>query len=252
LGDFAAAKSNFEQALRINQEISNRQGEAMTLMSIARIFARQGEYSKSKLYNQQCLEIFREIDDRPGETEGLSFLSLLCHQLGEDQAALEHSQLALEITHELGDRNSQAYLQTYLGHALVGLDRLAEAEEAYRQAIVLRGDFGQPHMAMEPLAGLARVSLAQNDLSQAQTYVAEILAFLEDNSLDGTDEPFRVYLTCYHVLHAGQDPRAKEILKTAYGLLQEQAVRISEGELRRSFLENIVAHREILNEWTQG
>ena len=252
LGDFAAAESHYEQALGIKQEISDRQGEAMTLMSIARIFAKQGNYSKGKPYYQQGLDLFREIGDRQGETEGLSSLSLLCHQLGEDEAALEHSQLALDITQELGDSNSQAYHPTYLGHALVGLDRLAEAAEAYRQAMVLRREFGQPHMVMEPLAGLARVSLAQTDLSQAQTHVEEILGFLEDNTLDGTDEPFRVYLTCYRVLHANHDPRAKEILNTAHGLLQEQAARISDKELRRSFLENVAAHREIRSEWSKS
>jgi tetratricopeptide (TPR) repeat protein len=251
-GDYAAAESYYEQALEIKKEISDRSGEALTLMNIARIFAKQGEYRKSKPYYQQCLDLFRQIEDKQCEIEGLSFLSLLWHQMGEEEAALEHSQLALDIAQELGDRNSQAYPLTYLGHALVGLDHLAEAAEAYQQAMVLRREFGQPHMAMEPLAGLARVSLAQNDLAQAQTHIEEILSFLEDNTLDGTEEPFLVYLTCYRVLNANRDPRAQEILTTAYGLLQEQAVRISDEELRRSFLENVAAHREILSEWAKG
>jgi len=252
LGDYTSAGSHYQQALVIKQEIGDRSGEGLTLMNMAKIFAKQGDYNESKPYYQQSLEVFRQIEDKQGEVEGLSYLSLLYHQLGEDEAALEHSQLALDISQELGDRNSRAYPLTFLGHANMGLDRFAEAEEAYRKAMALRREFGQPHMAIESLAGLARVSLARNDLSQALTYVEEILGFLEDHTLDGTEEPFRVNLTCYRVLQAKQDPRAQEILNTTHGLLQEQANRLSDEELRRSFLDNVTAHREILDEWTKA
>jgi tetratricopeptide (TPR) repeat protein len=248
-GDYAAARSYYERALGIRREISDLSGEALTLMNIGRVLAKQGDYRKSRPHYQQCLDLFRQIEDKQHEAEALSFLGLLCHQLGEDEAALEHGQLALDITQQLGDRNTQAYALTYLGHALVGLDRLAEAANAYRQAMILRREFGQPHMAMEPLAGLARISLARNDLARAQTQVEEILDFLKDSTLDGTDEPFRVYLACYRVLRANQDPRAQVLLTTAHSLLQDQAVTIEDEALRRLFLENVAAHREIVREF---
>jgi hypothetical protein len=83
-------------------------------------------------------------------------------------------------------------------------------------------------------------------LAQAQAQVEEILSYLEDGTLDGTDEPFQVYLTCYRVLCAGRDPRAGGVLVAAHRLLQERAARIEDEELRQSFLENVVAHREII------
>jgi hypothetical protein len=45
------------------------------------------------------------------------------------------------------------------------------------------------------------------------------------------------------------DPRAQDILRAAYHLLQEWAARISDEEMRRSFLENVAAHREIIEAW---
>jgi hypothetical protein len=105
---------------------------------------------------------------------------------------------------------------------------------------------------MEPLAGLARVCLAQGDLTQAQAHVEEILSYLESHGLDDAEEPFRVYLTCYRFLDANQDPRAQETLSTAYNLLQEQASRIEDEEMRRLLLENVPAHREILSEVAKG
>jgi adenylate cyclase len=251
LGNYTRAGACHEQAMRLQREVGDLHGEAKSLTSLARIFAKQGDSGRGRAYYQHCLDIFREIGDRQGEAVALSFLSLLCHQLGENEVALKHSQLALDIAQQLGERNTQAYPLTYLGHAFVSLDRLTEAAEAYREALLLRREFGQPHMAMEPLAGLARVSLAQNDLAQAQVHVEQILGFLEENTLDGTEEPFRVYLTCYRVLHANQDPRAQVLLTTAHNLLQDQAAKIEDEGMRRSFLGSVPAHREIVREFAR-
>ncbi len=102
---------------------------------------------------------------------------------------------------------------------------------------------------MEPLAGLARVALAQGVLAQAQAHVEQILTHLEAGNLDGTLEPDRVYLTCYQVLRATEDRRAQELLNRAYHELQDRAAKIDDESLRCSFLENVADRREIRAEW---
>lgn len=82
------------------------------------------------------------------------------------------------------------------------------------------------------------------DLHRAK--VEEIQGYLETETLEGTGDPFWVYLTCYRVLRACQDPRAPEILAAAHTLLQERAARIGDQDLRRSFLGSVPAHREIM------
>ena len=62
-------------------------------------------------------------------------------------------------------------------------------------------------------------------------------------------EPFQVYLTCYRILQANHDHRAPQILATAHQLLQERVAKISAEELRRSFLEKLVSHQEIVSEF---
>ena len=70
---------------------------------------------------------------------------------------------------------------------------------------------------------MARVCLIQENPSEAQALVEEILGLLESHTLEGTEEPIRVYLTCYRVLMANQNPRAKELLNTAFRLVQGRA-----------------------------
>ena len=177
---------------------------------------------------------------------------LLFHHLGDDEAARHHCEQALLVGQGISGTVNAGPL-TVLGHALLGLGQPGEAADAYRQALALRRELDQPHLATEALAGLARVSLVQGNLHHAQAQVEEVLSHLETKTpstgsgygLEGTDEPFRVYLTCYRVLRVNQDPRAQEILTTAHRLLQERAAKISDEKLRRSFLENVAAHREI-------
>jgi tetratricopeptide (TPR) repeat protein len=188
---------------------------------------------------------------RPQEGDVLVNLGLLYHHLGESQPAREYCQRALEISHELGVRDIEAFAVTHLGHVLVGLDKTTEATDAYQQGMTLRRGLGQPHMAMEPLAGLARIRLIQMNPGEAHAFVDEILDFLENHTLDGTEEPIRVYLTCYRVLIANQDKRAKKVLSTAYSLVQERAAKMTEEEMRRSYLENVAANREIVQEFSK-
>jgi len=104
---------------------------------------------------------------------------------------------------------------------------------------------GHPHEATEAQAGLARVCLAGGDPVRAMGHVEDILAYLESGTLEGTQQPLLVYLSCYRVLQAVDDPRVKKVLDEAYHLLQDIAAKITDEDLRYSFLQNVPAHREI-------
>ena len=248
-GDYAGTRAYLNQALRIYREIGDRHGEGGTLSNLGEVSDTLGDYAGAMAYFEQALSIYREIGDRQVEGQVAAHLGLLSHHLGDNQAAREYSQQALLTAQDIGDRRIQGYALTYLGHALAGLGQLTEAADAYRHGLALRGELGQPKRAIETLAGLARVSLIQGDLGQARAQVEEILSHLETKTLEGTDEPFRVYLTCYRVQRANEDPRAREILHTAHRLLQERAAKIDDEELRRSFVENVAAHQDIVEEW---
>jgi adenylate cyclase len=252
LGDYAGAGAYLAQTLDIYREVGNRWGQGMALHNLGIVSHRLGDYARAGACYEQALDIHRDIGQRQGEAQGLSYQGLLSYHLGDYEAAREYSQQALLIAQDLGHRDTQGLAFTFLGHACAELGFLAEATDAYHQALTLRQEMDQPNLAMEPLAGLARVHLAQGDLAQAQAHVEEILSYLESHALDDAEEPFRVYLTCYRILDANQDPRAQETLSVAYNLLQEQASKIGDKDTRRLFLENVPAHREIMGEFARG
>jgi tetratricopeptide (TPR) repeat protein len=249
LGEYSSAATYCERCVRLGEEIGDRESTGNALNNLGLFSMHQGALQKARDLFSQALVIVREIGDRQNEASILSNIALLWHSSGNDVISHETGQLAAQISHELGDRSTEAEALTHIGHALSGLERLHEAAHAYRRGLAIRRELGEENMAMESLAGLARVAIAQGDVAQAQIWVEEILNHLTTGTLDGTYEPMRVYLTCYRVLEASGDARSEEVLATAHSLLQEQAAKIENKEMRRSFLENVPAHRELIEAW---
>ncbi len=218
----------------------------LELNNLGAVYYHLGRYELARRYYIDGLTLKRAIGDRPLEGLLLANLGLLTYLLGDHAAALAYSQEALAITQESGERDFQAYARLCMGHAYMGLGRLAEAATAYRQAVELRQTLTQSQQALEPLAGLAAVYLAAGDLPMALATIEQILPHLNAEALAGVVESIGIYLTCYRVLSANQDARAAAILNAGAQLLQERAARISDAESRQSYLENVVAHRALL------
>ncbi len=248
-GDYANADAYYKQALQISQAVGNRWGESNALGNLGVVRWALGDWSGAADYYERATQIKREIGDRHGENLIVGYQSLLFHYMGDDETAATYNQQSLSLAGELGDRRSQGYTLTFLGHILANQGQLAQAADAYRQAATLRRELGQHKLALEDMAGLAHVALLQGDLAQAQALVDEILVHLDAKIVQALQEPIRLYLVCYRVLRANRNPRAEEILRDAYEILQERASKIGDKGLRRSFLENVNTHREIIDEY---
>jgi len=253
-GEYDDARAYLRLALDISREIGARRYEGGVLYSLGSLYRHLGDYDEAMAHYEQSLQLQRETVHTRGEGNVLALLGALSHQLGDNKAAEEHCRQALLVGQDTTDRWVQAWALSGLGQALEGLDRLREAADAYQEALILRRSMREPHLATEPLAGLARMSLAQGDLPQARAYVEEILDYLETGKLVVVwgAEPGLVYLTCYRVLEANGDARAQGILREAHRFVQERAAKISDEGERRSYLENVAVHREIVNEYASG
>jgi tetratricopeptide (TPR) repeat protein len=230
----------------MRRAIGDRRGESITLGNLGNLLLYQGAYAQARGHYKQALRIQQEIGARNDEALSVGNLSLVYHYLGEDGTALEYSRQALQIAQETGELRTEGAMWMKLGHALAGLGSLDEAARAYQKSVSLRRQMGWTDVAMEPLAGLSRVALARGDLAQAQAHASQILDHLESGTLNGTIAPLEILLTCYRALDAARDPRARQVLDMAYGRLQDSAERVGDEGMKRSFLEVVPYHREIV------
>jgi tetratricopeptide (TPR) repeat protein len=170
--------------------------------------------------------------------------------IGDHQQALADAEQGSQLSEEFDIPTYRADAAVILGHARASLNQLADAATAYQQAVTWYMKLGNAPLASEPQAGLAELALAQGDPVRAQTLVEAILPVLDEHPCACVRTPFYAYLVCYRVLKANRDPRSITVLQTAQQRLQECASRIADDELRRSFLDNVATHRDLLRAGT--
>jgi hypothetical protein len=150
------------------------------------------------------------------------------------------------LAQKTSDPSGEAWAQLYLGHALSLQNELDLAQAAYRKSIAIRDKLDQPSLAMEPTAGLLETHLRLSDLDAAGREAEKILQHLANSAtLDGADEPLRVYYACYLFLKKKKDSRSRQILQTAKSLLEAQASKFNDQAARQRYIENIPWRRAI-------
>jgi hypothetical protein len=85
------------------------------------------------------------------------------------------------------------------------------------------------------------------DLKSATLEAEKITEYVIDTSstLEGTDEPLRVYYTCYRYLNSQKDLRAGQVLQTAKKLLDTQVSKFNNESDRDRYINNIPWRRAI-------
>jgi class 3 adenylate cyclase/tetratricopeptide (TPR) repeat protein len=247
LDEFGEAQAAYGRALAIRRDIGDRAGEGSTLNNLGLLLQTLGAYAEARVKLQASLEIWREIGSRPGEVVTMDNLGFVTRMLGDCEASQAYLSGALELERTLGARKAEGWTLNNLGSLHLALGDTARAEAYFLEALALRRGAGLKHYVAEDLAGLARVALAQGKLAEAVARIDELWPILEDKpALDGAEHPLVALVTCYRVLHAAGDPRAAPLLGTLHARLQERAAKITDDGLRRSFLESVPEHRELL------
>ncbi len=248
-GDYSDSRAQLEQSLDAFQQIGDRYGLAQALINYGKLFWLLGDRPKASEYINQALHICRQTGDRRSEGSATRFKGLIALHEGDRSTAKQYFHQALEINLEIGDRQTAFQTRSGLGRVLTNQGQYAEAIEILQE--ILAPSEGSPDSAPETRAWLACALLGQGNLPQAAAYIEILVETMETRVLTFLEEPFRLYLICYQVLQANQDPRAWNVLDKAYALLQEQAANIRDEELRKSFMENVPANRELVIEWNE-
>lgn len=248
-GDYLQARRHYEHCLEMYKTMGDRATIALTLNNLGAISTQLGDYTQAHRSFEEALEIRRRLGDRQMEGLILANLGLLMHLMNNHRQALAYCTQALEVSLEIGERDTEAYTRTCLAHAQLELGQVADAIANYELAVGMRKSAEQQTQMLEPLAGLARAYLRLREPKQALHYVEEILTQLDRDTYAGIVELIRIYLTCYRVLYLLEDPRAEELLHMGHATLQERAARIVDKDLRQLYLDNVVAHRELLTEY---
>ncbi|HMS00459.1 MAG TPA: tetratricopeptide repeat protein [Anaerolineales bacterium] len=247
LRDYIAARDYYNQAQRLAVELGDRFGEGVEKANIGWVNMLLGDYETARAELEGALSIAREVDHSYQEIYTLLNLSAVNEAQGNVEGSEQYAAQAMTLSLAKGDKSGEAWSYYYLGNALLGGGQLDEARSAFAQAVEMRTEQNQPSLAKESLAGLIRVALANHDHALAVQYANEVMEYLANGgTLDGAEEPLRIYLACFNALDTQHDPRCDDILAVARDLLHAQTARISVVSSRRRFIDNVPWRREIM------
>ena len=246
LGDYAMAKKYCEEALHAVQIMGDRKMEAATLNNLAGIHHVFGDLEQAHRLHERALRLFRQVGSRYGVVLSLGNLALTFFDLGAYQQAEEYARQALREQRAVKSLSGEAAEMTHLALALEALGELGEASRLHMEARQLREEIGQIALALENTAGLARIALQQGHLEEALDLANTLYHWIQTGDVGGAEHPFRLYLTVIDIfLAAGRHQEARQLVEEAVRRLEEQAGRISDPAVRRSFLEQVPLHRAI-------
>ncbi|MCJ7548878.1 MAG: tetratricopeptide repeat protein [Anaerolineae bacterium] len=246
-GDYSEALQLYQETLQIHRDTGNPGAQSTALNNPGGPFWELGKYSEAKNACEQAIRIFRENGNRQAEGETLANPGMLELRIGNPTAALAFVQQAIAASEQSSDPVNLSNALTYLGKIHVASQQLDDAGKAYRKALAIRQQVPHRGRTLEILAGLAGLTWLQQGAAQALGEIEPVFEALESiTALDGADDPYHVYWICYQILAANTDPRADDLLATARRRLLQQASQIPNPELRRSFLESVLIHRQIL------
>jgi len=248
--DYVSAREYYEAGYVLIHEHGERSSECAMLGNLGWVSGLMGDFISARSYLEQSLTVSREVGNPYVETNALINLSAAAGAMNDAQASLLYARKALEVCHKTGDRSSEAWSLLYGGYAHLLLRDFQHAEESFRHSMAIRDELGQPSLKMEPLAGLIQTLLLNGNHVAARIETQKILSDLEQGgTLDGTEEPLRVYYACYLALETLQDPRSRDVLRAAAQLLKVQVAKLRDEGTRQTFVENVPWRRSIQQAW---
>jgi tetratricopeptide (TPR) repeat protein len=98
----------FKEALKLWQQVGNRDGEVVTLIRIGNVYSDLGDKQQALTYYNQVLPLYRAVGDRYREAVTLTSIGFVYSDLGDKQQALTYYKQALPLMRAVGDRGGEA------------------------------------------------------------------------------------------------------------------------------------------------
>jgi len=179
LGNTDAARSAFETAMRLREELGDRRGLSIAINNMALLELDVGNISRARELLEQALVIKREFGEQLSIALGLANLADVLIKTGEWDAT--ERVLDEGVALAAGNPQLTGIFHTNQGALAAHREEWAVAAEHFRAAIATSEAGGHPHDSIEPTIGLGRVyqrtgqlDEALRELRRAQALAADI------------------------------------------------------------------------------
>ena len=257
-GDYAEARSLFEEALVVRRELGDVSGVSAALNNLGQIALDQGDYTAATSFLEQALAINRERDNPTWRAYNLGNLGVIAYRLGNYAAARAYSEESMAIHRERGNRLHEASDLNNLARVATAQGDEQGAWDYAERALAINRELGIPAGESGDLDVLGRVAQRRGDYALAHSLYAGALRMRRGLA---TKEGILASLESLASLRAEQGGGHEQHAAILYGAAQ--ALRESIGAPlpprdREEYERDVAALREALGEerfaaaWADG
>lgn len=252
LGHYTDALAYFEQGREIVRALDNPYREVPFQINIGICYSQLGLYQRSQEVLAEALQTVVHFGGRNRQGAIFHRQSVNYWALGDLDRAQDRAEAALRTCREVGDRNFEIESLKILGMIALSRGDPTAAHGYFEQgAAIAQADQQKIDWAI-CCARMALACLHLGQMEEALQLSAQAVATMlewEDSGPYSKEVYFRHYQA---VAMAEGTEAAHPELERAFRHLMEQAGHIEDPQLRRSFLEEIPVHREILAAYESG
>jgi tetratricopeptide (TPR) repeat protein len=154
VGDFEAARADYESALSLGQELHEPRVEWRATLDLGKLWAAR-DYEKTGEYFSQALQVARNIGDPEVIARSLNRIANWHINLGHPKEAKEYHREALEIFEGLGDQEGIAETLDFLGMTSMISSDVIKGAEYYERAFELFDSIGDKQRQASALTSYA-------------------------------------------------------------------------------------------------
>jgi tetratricopeptide (TPR) repeat protein len=146
-GDLAEARCLYSESLKIAQDVGDESGVAMTLHQMGNLAYATGDLSEARRLYGESLKILQDLGDKSGVSRSLHQLGMLAQDTGDCNEARRLYEQSLKIKQDLGDKSGVAITLAQTSLLEEKEGRLSKALELIRQAERSFLELGSPMAA---------------------------------------------------------------------------------------------------------
>ena len=217
---YGKAKELYLNALSITTETGDKRGEGLSYADLGNVFINVGDYVKAKRYLEKALLIQKEIGDKDGEAIVYGNLGNVFSFLGEYVKAEECIQKSLQMKKEIGDKDGEAAAYVHLGNVFGFLGEYVKAQQYLQKALQIQKEIGDRYGEATSYINLVTVFQSLGEYVKAEEFIKKALQIQKE--IDDKRGEATSYLNLGNVFRSfGEYVKAEQYLQKALQINKE-------------------------------
>jgi len=176
LKDEKSALDYFIESLQLREKASDSLGVANSLVNIAALTYKTGNYPAASNYYFKALTFAEKLRNDKLRAACLSNLSHLSNKMNNYGQSISYLNEALELQRKLGNRQAESNVLTNFGNTYIEMKNFEKAKAYYSAALVIKNEISDEKGIAGAYANLGIIAKNLNDTVLAKEYCTKAIS----------------------------------------------------------------------------